>query len=79
MREIADVGFEKRHPARRVDRFKYEGRSRPQLLIRQLQYAYQIRGLEMFHDLYGAEAAQAGVVASLQKRQRVGPFNLEPP
>src|SRR5439155_24465068 len=71
MRQVANIGLEERHPARRVDRFEDEGRARPHLVVRGLQKSRQVGGLEMFDHLNGDKAADAAVRLPLEIRQGV--------
>ena len=73
MGQVADIRFEKRHPARGVDRLEHQRRTRPQFLIRELEHARQIGRLEMLDDLDRDETAEACIRPGLREKSRRPP------
>src|SRR5436190_9452725 len=77
MRQIADVGLEKSHPARRVDRLEHEERAAAKLLMRGLQKSHQIGRLEMLDHLHGHHTAETRIRLTLEERDGVDLRHVE--
>src|SRR5207247_7360711 len=77
MRQVANVGFEERHPARRVDGFEHERGARTKHTLRSFEKSQEIRGLEMFDDLNGDERTDTRLRLPLQESDGVGLFDIE--
>ena len=75
--QIADVGFEKRHPAGRIDGLENERRARRERRVGGAQKTQQIGRREVLDDLNGHQAADAGFGLTRKKRDRVGLLHVE--
>ncbi len=75
--EVADVAREEGEPAGWIDRFEDDPRAGPQLVVRKIEGAHQVGGLQMLDDLNGDDAAEGTIRQGAEISQEVGFRDVE--